>query len=452
MIKTSIPYKEFPETPGVYIMRDAAGRVLYVGKAANLRRRVSSYFERPHDVRIETLVTKIDHIDIEQKDTALEALIREAELIKTLTPPFNVREKDDKSFLYFEITREKFPRVLLVRGAGVVVVGGGKGARRAAPQGKRYGPFTSASSAREALRILRRIFPWNTHDLDEIGKFKRPCFNYELGLCPGTCIAAIMHADYMKNIERLRMFFEGKKARIIAAIEKDMKAAAKKQEFEKAEKLRRQMFALQHIRDTALISDNEVLAERAVSTDGGGAAGTGVASEETGYRIEGYDISNISGTSAVGSMVVFMDGAPDKDEYRKFRIRSIFQPNDVGMLKEVLERRFAHSVPTENGAGSTAAPGTPTATRKANDRWPMPDLVLIDGGLPQVNTARRVLLRAGLRIPVLGIAKGPRRDRNDIIGLVPKGVQKSTLIKVRDEAHRFAIRYHKALRRVRTFQ
>ena len=183
------------------------------------------------------------------------------------------------------------------------------------------------------------------------------------------------------------------------------------------------MFALKHIQDTALISDNEVL------MTGGSREGTGAALKE-GYRIEGYDISNISGTSAVGSMVVFTDSAPDKNEYRKFKIRSIFQTNDVGMLKEVLERRFTH-----------------TAVESKNP-WPMPDLVLIDGGLAQVNTARRVLLRAGIKIPIIGIAKGPRRDRNDIIGLVPKGVQKTTLIKVRDEAHRFAIGYHRALRRV----
>ena len=421
MVKTSIPYKSFPETPGVYIMKDAAGRVLYVGKAGNLRRRVSSYFERPHDVRIQTLVTKIAHIDFEQKDTALEALIREAELIKTIVPPFNVREKDDKSFLYFEITREKFPRVLLVRGSGVANEGRGgvkSSVGGGVVQGKRFGPFTSASSAREALRILRRIFPWSTHDPDEIGTMKRPCFNYEIGLCPGTCVGAITHGDYIKNIDWLELFFEGKKVRIIRALEKDMKAAAKNQEFERAESLRRQMFALKHIQDTALISDNEVLMARGVGT------GTGSALKD-GYRIEGYDISNISGTSAVGSMVVFVDGEPDKNEYRKFKIRSIFQPNDVGMLKEVLERRFART------------------------DWPMPDLVLVDGGLAQVNTARRVLLRAGIKIPIVGIAKGPRRDRNDIIGLVPKGVQKTILIKVRDEAHRFAIGYHRALRRVR---
>ncbi len=418
MIKTStatssVPYKKFPETPGVYIMKDAAGRVLYVGKAGNLRRRVSSYFERPHDVRIQTLVSKIAHIDFEQKETALEALIREAELIKKITPPFNVREKDDKSFLYFEITREKFPRVLLVRGAGVVAA--------ARAEGKRYGPFTSASSAREALRILRRIFPWSTHDPDEIGKMKRPCFNYEIGLCPGTCVGAITHDDYIKNIERLKLFFEGKKARIIRGLEKDMKAAAKKQEFEKAEALKRQMFALKHIQDTALISDSDALMAPAGDGRRRGAA------LKAGYRIEGYDISNISGTSAVGSMVVFEDGEPNKNEYRKFRIKSIFQPNDVGMLKEVLERRFART------------------------DWPMPNFVLIDGGLAQVNTARRVLLRAGIKVPIVGIAKGPRRDRNDIIGLIPKGVQKETLIKVRNEAHRFAISYHKILRRITAF-
>jgi excinuclease ABC subunit C len=431
MARTSVPHKKFPETPGVYIMKDAAGRVLYVGKAANLRRRVSSYFERPHDVRIQTLVGKIATVEFEQKETALEALIREAELIKTLTPPFNVREKDDKSFLYFEITRERFPRVLLVRGAGVVAMRGtgGKGGHAVAPQGKRYGPFTSASSAREALRILRRIFPWSTHDPDEIGKMKRPCFNYEIGLCPGTCVGAITHEDYLKNIERLRMFFEGKKERIIRALVKDMGTAAKKQEFEKAEALKRQVFALRHIQDTALISDNDALVAGSVAGRAAGATAL-----RSGYRIEGYDISNISGTSAVGSMVVFMDGVPNTNEYRKFKIRSIFQPNDVGMLKEVLERRFAH-----------AMPGT-------KNPWPMPDLVLIDGGLAQVNTARRVLLRAGIKIPILGIAKGPKRDRNDIIGLVPRGVQKEILIKVRNEAHRFAITYHKSLRRVRTFQ
>lgn len=414
-----IAYKKFPETPGVYVMKDAEGRVLYVGKAANLRRRVASYFERPHDVRIQTLVSRIAAIELNKTETALEALILEAELIKKLRPPFNVREKDDKSFLYVEIaSREKFPRVLLVRG-------------KDAERGTRYGPFTSASSAREAMRILRRIFPWNTHAPDLVGKMKRPCFDYEVGLCPGTCIGAVTHDEYIAHtIVPLKLFFNGGKKRVLAMFEKEMKASAKGLDFERAARMRRRMFALKHVQDSTLISENEVLVPAASAPAKG--SREGAAAPRT-YRIEGYDISNISGTSSVGSMVVFEDGEPNKEEYRKFRIRSVDGPNDVGMLTEVLERRFS-------------------ARHGGEEGWRMPDLVLIDGGLAQANAAKKVLLRAGLRIPVLGIAKGPERKRNDIIGAVPKGVRKETLVRVRDEAHRFAIGYHKKLRSVRAFQ
>jgi excinuclease ABC subunit C len=422
MIKTSIPYKSLPETPGVYIMKDADGRVLYVGKAGNLRRRVSSYFERPHDVRIQTLVTKIRRIDHEKTDTALEALILEAELIKKLSPPFNVREKDDKSFLYIEITREKFPRVLLVRG-------------KDAERGKRYGPFTSSSAVREALKILRRIFPWNTHPADTIGTFKRPCFDYQVGLCPGTCIGAVTREEYAATIDRLKLFFEGKKKKVLRSFEADMRAASKKLDFEKAGKLRRQIFALQHIQDTAFISESEVL----VPTGDTPAVTNGI------YRIEGYDISNLSGTAAVGSMVVFENGAPNKDEYRKFKIKSVFEPNDVGMLTEMLERRFARQAAISSALSNNPGSGG-IAGAMVHAAWRLPNLVLIDGGLAQANAAKKVLLRGGLRIPILGIAKGPERKRNDIIGAIPKGVTKETLVRVRDEAHRFAIGYHKSLR------
>ncbi len=430
MVKTKILYKKFPDTPGVYVMKDAAGKVLYVGKAANLKRRVSSYFERPHDIRIQTLVSRIASIDLNKTDSALEALILEAELIKKLRPPFNVREKDDKSFLYVEIeARERFPRVMLVRG-------------KDAQRGTRYGPFTSASSAREAMRILRRIFPWSTHAPEVVGRMKRPCFDHEVGLCPGTCTGAVTREDYMAHvIAPLKLFFEGGKKRVVAMFEKEMKAAAKALDFERAEKLRRRIFALRHIQDSTLISENEVLLPAAVGPAAAQAAGTAGAADGKQpaaphvYRIEGYDISNISGTAAVGSMVVFEDGEPNKDEYRKFRIRGVSGPNDVGMLTEVLERRFA-----AKHRGTDAAAG-------GRAGWRMPDLILIDGGLAQANAAKKVLLRAGLRIPILGIAKGPERKRNDIIGAMPRGVRKETLVRVRDEAHRFAIGYHKNLRR-----
>ncbi len=423
MNKSTLNYKLLPETPGVYLMKDTAGRVLYVGKAGNLRRRVSSYFERPHDVRIETLVAKIARIDHKKTDTALEALILEAELIRKFSPPFNVREKDDKSFLYAAVTRDAFPRVLLVRGNDAF-------------SGTRFGPFTSASSAREALKILRKIFPWSTHDPERIGTFKRPCFDYEIGLCPGTCIGAISREEYLKNIDRLKLFFEGKKKVVLRSIEKEMATAARRLDFEKAAKLRHQLFALKHIRDSALISDSNVAS--LASGGGGNSADDTAAAAGEPYRIEGYDISNISGTSAVGSMVVFEDGEPNKNEYRKFKIRTIFKPNDVGMLTEVLERRFKH------------LPGR-TFESVASGRWRLPDLILIDGGIAQANAAKKVLMRTGLKIPILGIAKGAERKRNDILGAIPKATTKEVLIKVRNEAHRFAIGYHKALRRRNAF-
>jgi len=406
-------YENLPDTPGVYLMKDASGAVLYVGKAGNLRRRVSSYFERPHESRIQKLVSEIASIDHKPTDTAIEALILEAKLIKEIRPPFNVKEKDDKSFLYVEITKEKFPRVLLVRG-------------RDSANGTRFGPFTSASSIREALRIIRKIFPWSTHDVkqearskkQELGSEKqaRPCFDYQIGLCPGTCIGAVTKEEYRKNIQNLKLFFQGDKKKILRNLEKEMAAASKHLEFEKAGKLRRRIFALQHIRDVALIRDNDIS-----NGDGDPGLRRDDPSGRFAQRIEGYDISNISGTSAVGSMVVFTNGTPDKAEYRKFRIRTVVGSNDVGMMREVLSRRFENS-------------------------WPLPDLVLIDGGAGQINAAKNVVREFKLKIPVIGIAKGPTRKRNDIIGIVPKGIEKKTLIRVRDEAHRFAIKYHKKVR------
>jgi len=414
-ITTQKLYKRLPETPGVYLMKGTSrtrasgtvrgthGRVLYIGKAANLRRRVSSYFTRPHDSRIEKMVNEVRRIDYKKTDTALEALILEAALIKKYKPPYNIREKDDKSFLYVEITDEAFPRVLLVRG---------KTLRQA--QGKRYGPFTSASSIREALRIIRRIFPFSIHPPHKqvmwgasSPKKSRACFDYEIGLCPGTCVGAISKKDYLKNIRNIKLLFEGKKKTILKNLDKEMYTASKKLEFEKAVKLRKQIFALQHIQDVALIGDFE---SQMSNVKG-----------QMLRRVEGYDVSNISGTSAVGAMVVFANGRPDKNEYRKFKIRTIMKSDDVGMLREILRRRFGNN-------------------------WSLPHLILIDGGKHQVNAAKSVLSECGLKIPVVGIAKGPKRKKNEFIGQVPRGVDKNVLIRVRDEAHRFAVQYHRKVR------
>lgn len=399
-------YEKLPDTPGVYTMEDASGRILYIGKAVNLKRRVSSYFLKPHDARIESLVKEIKKIDFKKTDTAIEALILESELIKKHQPPFNVKEKDDKSFLYVGITTEKFPRVLLIRGKDI---GQTKEFRVV------HGPFTSASSIREALRIIRKIFPYATHPEPKRSQV-RACFDYQIGLCPGTCIGAISQKDYMKNIRNIELFFSGKKERIIKNLEREMKTASKMLNFERAGELKRQLFALQHIQDVAVIKGDEISDTRNSKLE----------VRNSTKRIEGYDISNISGTSAVGSMVVFTDGKPDKKEYRKFKIRTVLQPNDFGMLREVLERRLKR-IPPAGG-------------------WPLPDLFLIDGGKGQVSAVKSVIRKAGLKTPVVGIAKGPERKRNDIVGKIPDFTDLQTLVKVRDEAHRFAITYHKKVR------
>lgn len=453
-------YSTLPQTPGVYLMKNRGGGILYVGKAVNLRRRVSSYFlparnaspvrlanashagwhidagGRPQDGRISRLVSEINKIDYRKTDTAIEALILESRLIKKYLPRFNIREKDDKSFLYVQVTKDKFPRVILVRGKEMAM----------SQAGKMYGPFTSAKSLREALKIIRRIFPFNTHPPEQtlvpspfykisnitkktsgvslllkpsykvskkVRGFLRPCFDYEIGLCPGVCVGLISREVYQKNIRNIKLFFEGKKKKIIADLNREMRHASKKLEYEEAALLRKQIFSLKHIEDVALIGEDD-------------SQWLNVSSKKS-VRIEGYDISNISGHSAVGSMVVFVEDKPDKNEYRKFKIKTIVGANDTGMLKEVLTRRF-------------------------NNSWTLPNFILIDGGVPQVNAAREIVRKTGLKIPVGGIAKGQTRKRNDFIGTIPPSINRLTLIRVRDEAHRFAISYHKQVRQRNFFQ
>jgi excinuclease ABC subunit C len=383
-------YQNLPETPGVYLMKDKNQKILYIGKAANLKRRVSSYFLKTQDLRIEELLKRVEKIDYLQTETAIEALILEANLIKKYQPPFNIKEKDDKSFLFIEITNEKFPRVLLVRKKDKI-------------NGERFGPFTSASQLRESLKIIRKIFPFNTHPPKEINSGK-PCFDWQIGLCPGTCIGNITFKAYQKTIKNIRLFLSGKKATIIKNLEKEMKQASKKLNFELANEKKRQILALKHIQDVALISQTEILPKTEIQK-----------------RIEGYDISNLGGKEAVGSMVVFINHLPAKKEYRLFKIKTVQNTNDVLMLKEVLERRLKHF-------------------------WPLPDLILVDGGKAQVNTIKKVIQNFHLKIPVIGIAKGPKRKNNQPIGKIPSFTSLQELIQVRNEAHRFAINYHRKLR------
>jgi len=388
-------YKNLPESSGVYLMKDKHRRIIYVGKAGNLRRRVASYFLKSHDARISKMVSEIQTIDFLETANALEALVLEARLIKQKKPPYNIKEKDDKSFLYIEITDEYFPRVLLVRG-------------KSKSDGKRFGPFTSSGSAREAMKILRRIFPWHTHPAEKVGTFKKPCFDYEIGLCPGTCVSWITRREYIKNIRGFKMFLMGKKEQLLASLKKEMTQSARKLNFEEAQIIKKKIFALTHVQDASLLSDPDPV-------------------HLGNERIESYDISNISGSSAVGAMAVFTGGIPDKKEYRKFKIRSFNTPNDVGMIKEIISRRLKNS-------------------------WVLPSLILIDGGPHQVNVAKKALAERGLNIPVIGMIKGVDRKRTDLTGDYVEGIDKKVLEFARDEAHRLAISYHKVLRNKRLFE
>ncbi|MEN9558018.1 MAG: hypothetical protein RL141_387 [Candidatus Parcubacteria bacterium] len=400
-----------PDVPGVYLMKDGRGKIIYVGKATSLKRRVSSYFQKAHDARIAEMVSTIRRIDYLVTGTVIEALILEANLIKRYWPPFNIREKDNKSWLYLAFTKDDFPRPVFIRGHELE-----EGASR--NYKAVFGPYTSPRSVRAALDLLRKIFPWTTC---EPGR-KRACFYYHLGQCPGVCIGMADKTAYQKTIRDLIRFFQGKKATIIKDYERQMKTASKDKRYEDAAALRNKISALKHIQDVAIMKKEDALMPAASASD------TPPVVDPFG-RIEGYDISTISGTSTVASMVVFEQGAPAKAEYRKFRISKEASGDDFSAIREALTRRLRHH------------------------EWRRPQLLLIDGGAGQVQAALDVLQALDLSIPVAGIAKGPERKRNDLI--VPPGQSAlraslephmDLLISVRDEAHRFAVTYHRKVR------
>jgi len=396
-----------PPVPGVYLMKDAKGVLLYVGKATSLKTRAPAHFIRPHDARIAQMTTKVAHIDWIETPSAVEALMLEAKLIKKHQPPYNVLEKDDKSYLYLVFTREEFPKPVFIRAYEFVRM----------PKRrfwKVFGPFQSGASVKAALESLRRAFPWT---MCQPGQ-KRPCFYRHLGLCPGVCTGEISSADYKKIMEDLAKFFEGKRTTVVRGLTKAMERAAKDERFEEAAELRNRLRAVERMRDISVTKREDRL-DAFVDVFG---------------RVEGYDISNTSGKDSVGSMVVFEDGEAKKSAYRIFTIKSVEGPNDVASMAEVMRRRFARAATGEKG-------------------WRIPDLLLIDGGAMQMAAVQEVLDSYKLRIPMVGIAKGPDRKKDEL--LYDKADHelarlvhafKPLLQRVRDEAHRFAGVWHRRKR------
>lgn len=447
-----IKNNELPESPGIYFYYDQEGKLLYIGKATSLKKRVSSYFTKAHDARIEDLVRNIAKIEYIETPTVIEALVLEANQIRAYQPPYNILEKDDKSFLYFCLTNEQYPRPLLLRGRDLERLGIQPFSRKLSDKAKRYflavyGPYTNGRAIKLALDLLRPVMPWSvctppggsnfpielftgqrSFGFKKGNKDGKPCFDAQVKKCPGVCRGEMTVREYRRGIARLMRFFEGKKTSVLSELERNMKRAAKNHQFEEAAAYRNRVQALEHINDVALILRDDDVPSLPFSKV------EGVSGADLLGRIEAYDIAHISGSAAVASMVVFEGGRPAKENYRRFRIKVAQGGDDVASMEEVMRRRLAR------------AQHQPIA-------WPLPDLFVIDGGEGQVNRVQDVVESLGVKVPVIGIAKGFDRKQDRLVSVVSQpevlraaNAYKEVLQRARDEAHRFAGAYHRNLR------
>lgn len=374
--------KKLPLGPGVYFFISKKGEILYIGRATSLRRRVSSYFQKRIDPRLDELINQTAKIKHKKTETILESFFEEANLIKKHWPKYNVRDRDDRSFIYIVIPKSQYPYPIMVRQREL---------KKFLPQAHVFGPYQSFSLVKTALKIIRRIFPYST-----CRPFSgQPCFNYQIGLCPGLCVGEISKKEYQKNINNIILLLRGQKKRLIKKLEKENPQQAE---------------SLKHIQDVALISREE-------TTD-------------SLNRIEGYDISHLAGQETFGAMVVFKGGRADNSQYRLFRIKEAPRNDDLAALKEVISRRLNHR------------------------EWPLPDLMVIDGGRPQISYLFKNLKNKFSSIPIIGISK----LAGDKL-VFPPNVKKSskelaqsmknTLLEVRNEAHRFALKSSRRQRKIK---
>lgn len=556
--------KNLPSKPGVYVFKDARGSVLYVGKAINLKNRVSSYFARSSDRasgrmtgRIQLMISQIKYLDYTVTDNEAESLILENNFIKQLKPKYNVMLRDDKNYLFLKISAE-----------GGTTSGGNNSIptiefvhQQTDKNACHFGPYTSSTNIKDTLRLMRKIFPYCANAKIS----SKPCFYYHIGKCPGVCIGKISLTDYRDNyIKKIMQFLAGHQDELARELKKQMAKLARCKQFEQAAVIRNQLFALNRvlqrqkvvypkkisqdvfavfkngsacinlfiIRDGKLIRKENFILDNAknataeeildeflpryyaetadwpkeivlpVSVEGAPphlkiiipSRGDKLALIKLGAenarqylesqsdqplleearllaslkelqrvlklpklpgRIEAYDISNIQGTSAVGSMVVFDFARAKKSDYRKFKIRAKSTPDDFAMMKEILERRFKHST-IPSGTRNPFSEGSLPAGRDGKNLWPLPDLILIDGGKGQLNAALSALQNSNIKyqisesIPIIGLAK--RLEEIFIPGkktplILPKNsIALFLLQRIRDEAHRFAITYHRHLR------
>jgi excinuclease ABC subunit C len=530
-----------PKKPGAYIFKDSSGLILYVGKAINLRFRVSSYFKKdagagqPHTLH---MIPKIKDLDYIITDNEVESLILENNLIKQLKPKYNVRLRDDKNYLFIKLNlKNEIPTIGYER--------------QASDKAAKYlGPYTSAQAVRETLRMVRNIFPYCANS--KVGE--KPCFYYHIRKCPGVCVGKVSLEEYRESFKKIIAFLEGRHTDVLKQLQGQMNYLSRHSQFEKAAKARDQIFALNRtmerqkvvsaknvdqdvfsafknsatavnlfiVRKGKLIQREQFLLENTKEVPQSEALKAFLSRyyveasslpkeivlpekinseplekfffERTGRklkvtvpsrgpkrklislgeenarqfleaqsdkpmlaearllsalkelrrilklknlpaRIEAYDISNIQGQNPSGSMIVFGFGKPDRASYRKFRVKHLEGPNDYKMMKEVLERRFARSL---------------NLNSQGKEKWPLPDLILVDGGKGQLSVALSVLSKRSLDIPAVGLAKRLEEifiaKQKDPLVLPRNSIALYLLQRIRDEAHRFAKSYHKYLR------
>jgi excinuclease ABC subunit C len=393
---------------GVYLYKDAGGRIIYVGKAVNIRKRVESYFRaNTASVKTDALVRHIAQIETIITASEAEALLLEAGLIKQHQPKYNVELKDGKTYPFIQITQEEFPLVSVVR----------LNTRKYKDVAAEYwGPYVNPALVREALQIIRRIFPFRTCEPFA----SKLCLYHDLGLCQGPCEQKISKEEYQRNIRNIKLILDGKKDDLYRSLHVEMQELSRSRDFEGAARLRDQIRAIGALYsgtgDINYFKEAQQL-QRAFGL------------ERAPMRIECFDISNTMGNQSVGSMVSFLNGKPDKSHYRRFRIKTVAGIDDFQMIAEIVRRRY---------------------TRVQKEGSSLPDLIVIDGGKGQLKAAVQELKKLGLAVQIVSLAKREEEvfvpGKRDSLRLPQDSLGLKLLMRVRDEAHRFGLKYHTLLR------
>ncbi|MGE0755420.1 MAG: UvrB/UvrC motif-containing protein [Pirellulaceae bacterium] len=428
--RAAVKVREFPQTPGVYLMKDAAGRVIYVGKAKNLRSRASSYFHKgaEEEWRTAPWLHEIADIDYIECDSEVDALLMESRLVKDIQPKHNKELKDDKTFPYLMITtREDYPRIEVTREPRERGV-------------KLFGPFANAGDLRGAVQVLQRIFKFRTCSLDiqaqdERWRWFRPCLLASINQCTAPCNLRISPEEYRRDIQRLQLFLAGQKDDLLQQMREEMSAASKALDFERAARLRDEIRMLENL-DKRGDLDTHAQPEVFYIDPKKGLSGLRkiLKLTQTPRTVEGIDIAHLAGDHTVASVVQFLDGLPFKPGYRRYRIRGVAGIDDFRSIHEVVARRYK---------------------RMHDEAEVFPDLVLIDGGRGQLNAALAAFRDQDVPVPtIVSLAKRDEEiyvpDREEPLRLSRHAYALRLLQYVRDEAHRFAQHYHHMLRRKST--